>query len=92
MIKVIVLSLFLLTKTSIVLAKEINIEVKGMVCEFCVSTIEKNLKKQKEVKNTKIDMKQKKVYIEFKKGKNISDKRLKKIIIDNGYNVEKINR
>ena len=40
-----ILFIFLLN-ISTLFAKEINVEVNGLVCEFCVATIEKSLLKK----------------------------------------------
>ena len=84
--------LIFLTNISSSFAKEINIDVNGLVCEFCVVTIEKSFKKKDEIKKVKVSLEQKKIFLTFKDGKNLSDKIIKNIIVNNGYNVVKINR
>jgi copper chaperone CopZ len=78
--------------TSLANAKDVNIEVNGLVCEFCAVTIDKNFKKRDEVKEVKVDLELKKVFLSFKEGKNLSDEEIIHIITNNGYNVVKINR
>jgi mercuric ion binding protein len=73
-------------------AKEINVDVNGLVCEFCAVTIEKNFNKKDEIQEVKVDLDQKKVFLIFKDGKDLSDKIIKDTIVNNGYNVVKINR
>lgn len=75
-----------------IFAKSVNVKVNGMVCEFCVSTIQKNLYKNNEVNNVAIDLDNQNVFIEFKKGQNISNEKISDIIVNNGYSVEKISR
>lgn len=87
-----IFSLIFLINISSAFAKEINIDVNGMVCEFCAVTIEKNFKKKDEVKEVKVDLDQKKVFLTFKDGKDLSDEIIKNTIVNNGYNVVKINR
>ena len=87
-----VFSLILLINISSVFAKEINVDVNGLVCEFCAVTIEKNFKKKDEVKEVKVDLDQKKVFLTFKDDKDLSDEIIKDTIVNNGYNVVKINR
>ncbi|MBL6665084.1 MAG: heavy-metal-associated domain-containing protein [Rickettsiales bacterium] len=87
-----VFSLIFLINISSAFAKEINIDVNGLVCEFCGVTIEKNFKKKDEIKEVKVDLDQKKVFLTFKDGKNLSDKAIEDTIANNGYNVVKINR
>ena len=91
--KITVTSLFIiLLNISALFAKEINIEVNGLVCEFCVATIEKIFMQKNEVEKIKIDLDQKKIFINFKKNQNLSDDIIKNIITHHGYNVVKINR
>ena len=87
-----VFSLIFLINISSAFAKEINVDVNGLVCEFCAITIEKNFKKKDEIKEVKVDLDQKKVFLIFKDGKDLSDKTIKDTIVNNGYNVVKINR
>ena len=74
-------------------AKKINIDVNGMVCEFCAVTIEKIFMKKKDIiEKVEIDLDLKKVFLYFKDNKNLSDEEISDIIRNNGYNVVKINR
>ena len=75
-----------------ILAKSVDVEVHGMVCEFCTSTIQKNLYKNDAVENVKIDFDTKNVTVDFKKGQNLTDQEITDIIVNNGFNVNKINR
>jgi len=65
-------------------------KVHGMVCAFCSNSLEKKFKKKKAVKNINVDLERKTVSIEFKKGKTISDKKLKKMITSSGFKVVSI--
>ena len=87
-----VFSLIFLINISSAFAKEINVDVNGLVCEFCAVTIEKNFNKIDEVKEVKVDLDQKKVFLTFKDGKDLSDEIIKDTIVNNGYNVVKVNR
>ncbi len=87
-----VFSLIFLINISSAFAKEINVDVNGLVCEFCAVTIEKNFKKKDEIKEVKVDLDLKKVFLNFKEGKDLSDKIIRDTIVNNGYNVVKINR
>ncbi len=75
-----------------VAAGEVVIAVKGLVCEFCVKTIEKVLRKQDEVADVSIDLRTATVKVMFKKGQTIDDARIKALIKDAGYDVDTINR
>ncbi|RYZ92214.1 MAG: heavy-metal-associated domain-containing protein [Proteobacteria bacterium] len=73
-------------------AKPITVQVKGMVCAFCAQGIEKKLKALPDVNTVKVSLESKKVEIDTKLEKDISDDQLSKIITDAGYGVVKIER
>lgn len=85
-------SLIFLIDISSVFAKEINIDVNGLVCEFCAVTIEKSFEKKDEIEKVEVDLEKKKVFLTFKDEENLSDEEITDIIKNNGYNVVKINR
>ena len=66
------------------------ITVHGMVCAFCVNSLEKKLKKEEAVDQVKVELTNKKVSVLFKKGKSVEDKKLKEIITSSGFKVVKI--
>ena len=66
------------------------ITVHGMVCAFCSNSLEKKLKKEEAIDQVKIELKNKKVSVRFKKGKSVKDKKLKEIITSSGFKVVKI--
>lgn len=74
------------------MAKPVTVKVNGMVCGFCVSTIQKNFYQNDEVRNVKIDLNSKSVIIDFKESKSMTDQQITDIIVSNGYAVEKIDR
>lgn len=59
--------------------------VSGMVCSFCAQGITRIFNKEPSVKSTKVDLDKMEVRIKLKKDKNISVKRIKKIIKDSGF-------
>ena len=73
-------------------AKDINVQVKGMVCSMCAQGIQKKFNKLPEVKEIKVDLDKKIVSIQTKDDKDISDGDITKIITEAGYNVAKIER
>lgn len=73
-------------------AGKITAHVKGMVCAFCASGIEKTLKAREEVESVKVDLENKLVSIITKKGKDIEKDVVKKLITDSGYTVTDINK
>lgn len=73
-------------------AKPISIQVKGMVCAFCAQGIEKKFGKMPQIDKVSVDLDTKLVSLETKDGQDISDDDLKKIIVESGYEVVKIER
>ena len=70
----------------------ININVNGMVCDFCAQSIEKVFMKRIEVKGINIDLEDQKVVIYLEKETDIEDTTISTIFEDAGYTVETINR
>lgn len=64
------------------------IYIEGMSCAHCQKRVEEALKKQREVKDVKVDLKEKKAEVIL--NSNLSDNLLKKFIEDLGYEVIKI--
>ena len=70
----------------------ININVNGMVCDFCAQSIEKVFMKRIEVKGINVNLEDQKVVIYLEKETDIEDTTISTIFEDAGYTVEKINR
>ncbi len=64
------------------------IYIDGMSCSHCQKKVEETLKKQREVKDAKVDLKEKKAEVLF--NRDMRDDDLKEIIEDLGYKVRKI--
>ena len=73
-------------------AETIKTTVKGMVCAFCATGIEKTFRKQPEVETVKVDLSKKLVTIMTKPGKTISDAKVREVITYSGYTIGKIVR
>ena len=78
-------------------SKIIDIEVEGMVCDFCAQSIEKVFMKQPGVEVVYVNLDRGNVHIKmadvFKKDEDgISDIRIRKLFNDAGYNVTSITR
>jgi len=67
-----------------------KIEVLGMVCAYCAQGIEKSLKSLIEVNDVYINLEKFFVLVESNNDFGIDEKTLKSIIVDAGYNVQKI--
>ena len=70
----------------------ININVNGMVCDFCAQSIEKVFMKRIEVKGINVNLEDQKVVIYLVKETDIEDTTISSIFEDAGYTVETINR
>jgi copper chaperone CopZ len=70
----------------------ININVNGMVCDFCAQSIEKVFMKRIEVKGINVNLEDQKVVIYLDKETDIEDATISTILEDAGYSVETINR
>jgi copper chaperone CopZ len=70
----------------------ITVQIDGLVCDFCARALEKVFGKRSEVSGIDVNLDTKIVTIGFKKGANIDDATITKLITDAGYNVVKINR
>ncbi len=74
-------------------AKEVVVaDVNGLVCDFCVQSIQKIFGKKPEVSKIDVNLDTKKITIELKDGQNLSDNTIKEDITNAGYNVVKISR
>ena len=78
-------------------AKMIDIEVEGMVCDFCAQSIEKVFMKQPGVAVVYVNLDRGNVQVKmadvFKENEDgISDIRIRKLFEDAGYNVTNITR
>lgn len=71
---------------------KVNVEVNGMVCDFCARAIEKVFSRQEEVSEVNVNLDEGKITITMKDKKTISDADLKKLISDSGYDVAKIEK
>lgn len=71
------------------MAKEIlNITVNGMSCSHCESSVKKSVGALSGVDNVKVDLRCKKVTVEYDPDK-VNPEMIKNAIEDQGYDVEK---
>lgn len=66
-----------------------KIGVNGMVCAFCAQGIEKTIAKMPETQAVYVNLDQKLVAVEAKKGQKLSLDKIKAGIVDAGYDVTK---
>lgn len=72
--------------------EKINVNVFGLVCDFCAQAIEKVFMKRQEVSGIKVDLSGGLITIFTKKDNVLDDATLSKLIVDAGYNVDSISR
>ena len=73
-------------------AKNIKMEVNGLVCAFCAQGIEKKLKKYPATAEVVVNLEHRLVAVSLKEGQDISDAELRKALTDAGYTVKSIER
>ena len=78
--------------TAAVSADIIRATVKGMVCAFCATGIEKTFKSQPEVKTVDVDLENKLVTIQTKQGQKLEDAKIKQLLGNAGYSVVTVTR
>ena len=83
------LALMLLMIPSISFANVIEVEVLGLVCNFCGIGIKKHLMKTEKVEKVKFDTEKHLTFIYLLKNKNLTDKEIIKAIENAGYEVAK---
>ena len=70
----------------------INVDVFGLVCDFCAQAIEKVFMNRNEVTGIEVDLANGLITIFTKYGEDIEDNLIRSLITDAGYNVDTINR
>ena len=71
---------------------DINIHVKGLVCDFCARSVEKTFGKLDSVEAIKINLEAGVINLDLKENQELSDEKIKKLIKANGYSLEFIER
>lgn len=67
------------------LTGEVHIDVKGMVCAFCVQGLTKTFKKQTEVESVHVSLEKKFVHLKLKKDQSIDSDKVINLIKEAGY-------
>jgi copper chaperone CopZ len=73
-------------------AQTIEMTVHGLVCAFCVNSVEKALRKNPATQDVVISLERKLVVVETRPGTDIGDDVLRQALKDTGYDVKKIVR
>ena len=82
-------SMVTISWATIAIAEQIEIDIHGMTCAFCVDSLQRNLGKLPDVKSVEVSLKLKKIRIETKSEK-ADIERIKKSILDTGFTPVKI--
>ena len=90
--RIVFAALLLLASATSAHAETILATVKGMVCAFCATGIEKTFEKHAAVKDVKVDLEAKLLTVHTKDGATIDDATIKKLVTNAGYNVSDIKR
>ena len=70
-------------------AEQIEIDVHGMTCAFCVDSLQRNLGKLPDVESAVVSLKHKKVRIETA-GDSVDLERIKQTVLDSGFTPVKV--
>ncbi len=70
-------------------AEQIEIDIHGMTCAFCVDSLQRNLGKLPDVKSATASLKLKKVRIETQ-GEKTDIERIRQTVLDSGFTPVKI--
>ncbi len=70
----------------------VDVDTKGMVCDFCAQSIEKVFMKRQEVQGIFVDLDNQRVVIYLKNNSILNDKAIIKLFEESGYGVNRINR
>jgi copper chaperone CopZ len=73
-------------------AETIEMTVHGLVCAFCVNSVEKALRKNPATQDVVISLERKLVVVETRPGADIGDDELRKVLQETGYDVKRIVR
>lgn len=68
--------------------KKMIIKIEGMSCSHCQKRVEEALKKQREVKEVEVDLREKKAEVVL--NQDMREREVKELIEDLGYEVTKV--
>lgn len=70
----------------------IHVGVKGLVCAFCATGLEKTFKKEAAIESVNVDLENKLVTLETKADQDIDDATITERITDAGFTITDIHR
>jgi len=72
--------------------KDVVVEIKGMVCDFCAQSLKKVFGKEDSVNAIAVDLDTQTVTVDVKDGQDLSDDKIKELIEWGGYDLVGIKR
>lgn len=82
----------LLSQLAFAAGKQVKVTVSGMVCSFCAQGITKKFKSEPSVEAIDVKLSDKQVVLNLRENQDLSDDRIRELLTDAGYNVDKIER
>ena len=73
-------------------ADTLTVTIHGNACNLCATAIEKTFRAQPEVKSVDVDLENRVITIETKRGQTMDDAKMKKLLADAGYAVVTVAR
>lgn len=73
-------------------ADRIAVKVNGMVCDFCVRSINMMVKREPAVADVAVNLSSKIITISLKQGQTLSDQRIGQLVANAGYTVVSVQR
>lgn len=70
----------------------VTAKVNGMVCDFCVRSLEAVIGGRPEVAEVKVDLDAKEVVIAMKAGQSIDDQTVETLIVESGFDLVALDR
>jgi copper chaperone CopZ len=70
-------------------AEQIEIDIHGMTCGFCVDSLQRNLGKLPDVESAEVSLKLKKIRVKTH-GEKVDIERIKQTILDTGFTPVKV--
>ena len=83
------MSMVISLSASNVIAGQLEVDIHGMTCAFCVDSVQRNLSKLPDVKSVEVSLKLKKVRIQTTSEK-VDIERIRETILDAGFTPVKI--
>ena len=90
--RIVFATMLMITWTTSAHAETILATIKGMVCAFCATGIEKTFQKQSVVQDVKVDLEAKLLTLHTKDGQTMDDATIKKLVANAGYAISEIKR